>query len=450
MHTSNEEADDVQVRARFVAAALLLMTASFILSKTGRDALYFHGPAIYQLPAAYMGMAVLALPMALLALRLMRAVGARRARLLAPLVFAVVLAMFSIAARPGGGVLMTSFFMLVPLAFGVLFSMAWLLAADLLGQTAAARIAKAYSVIGAASLLGGLIGGLVARASAHTVDPRRLLLVGAGALVASVLVLACAQARFPPTLRRASPTLRRNQGGPRFAHGTRPAATDGMAIRTLLATPYFRLLLAVGVSASLVGVLIELQFYVAAVASEHTPQESAAFFANLYLGLNTTALLVQLSVAPRIQRRVGLAGSLLVMPSALIGLMPMVFFGAQVTSRSLLRLAEGGLKSSIHRASWEQAYLPLPPHHRPVAKLLVDGAGARMGEGLAAVFLHVWLVTVVAGETVSGHSTTWIGAILLATLLLWFAMTRRLRRYETHAGAHGEEIDPPRTRVPDS
>ena len=52
--------------------------------------------------------------------------------------------------------------------------------------------------------------------------------------------------------------------------------------------------------------------------------------------------------------------------------------------RTALRVAEGGLKSSIHRSNWEQAYLPVARRLRPVAKIMVDGVGMRVAEGLAA------------------------------------------------------------------
>lgn len=94
---------------------MLLMTAAFMLARTGRDALYFQDGGIQSLPLAYMGVALLALPMAAVLLSL-------------------VLAGVGIVGTPGGSPAMTLFFMLVPVVFGGLFSLAWLLAGEIIGR----------------------------------------------------------------------------------------------------------------------------------------------------------------------------------------------------------------------------------------------------------------------------------------------------------------------------
>src|SRR6185436_1032643 len=77
--------EEVRRRGRAVALAVGLMTAAFVLAKTGRDALFFMGSGLRDLPKAYMVIAILALPMATAALGLMRILGPRRARIVAPL-----------------------------------------------------------------------------------------------------------------------------------------------------------------------------------------------------------------------------------------------------------------------------------------------------------------------------------------------------------------------------
>ncbi len=57
-----------------------MLMAAVNLVKTGRDALYFQKDGIFDLPKAYLGIAVLSLPMALATLGLMRGIGPRRAR----------------------------------------------------------------------------------------------------------------------------------------------------------------------------------------------------------------------------------------------------------------------------------------------------------------------------------------------------------------------------------
>lgn len=401
----------VSRRTATLALAVLLLTAAFVLTKTGRDALYFQNGGLFDLPLAYMGIAVLSLPMALLTLWLMRALGPRRARVLAPLAMAALLVAFHGVARPGGGAVMTTFFMLVPLVFGVLFSLTWLLAADFLDRVQGRDLVRCYSVLGAASIAGGLLGALLARTVASWIEPQRFLLLGAAGLAASAVVVAMAQSACPSRLRLLA-------GG-----GTKPSIAH---FRSVLRHRYSLLLLAIGVIASLAGVLIEFQFYLAAAAAGNSGQQNASFFANAYLVLNGIALAVQLSLMPRLQRAFGISGSLLVLPGVLLGGATAVLATTSSATRSALRVAEGGLKSSIHRANWEQAYLPLARAERAVAKLLVDGAGARLGEGLAATLLYVWLHGMMAGSLSDARRNAFVTAVLFATLIVWIALTRAL------------------------
>lgn len=419
-----------------MAAALLLTTASFTLARTARDALYFQG-GIHDLPLAYMFMAVLSLPMAAATLALMKRLGVRRTRIVAPLSMAGVLFVFAAAARPGGGPLMTGFFLLVPLAFGVLFSLMWLLGADLLAVRDPAMRAKAYGRIGAASLLGSLTGAATARALASSLDPNRLLGVAGVILAAAVLVTARAHQRCPP--RRALEPL-----GPPVRFGP---------VGALLRNRYFRLLLVVGVCAALAGVLVEFQFYLAAAASGNTARENTAFFANLYLALSAVALVVQFTVMARLQQRVGLSRTLFILPATLALLTPAAIINASVMLRSTLRLAEGGLKSSIHRVSWEQAYLPLTPGHRGTAKLIIDGAASRIAEGAAALLLFAWMASVAEGADVARQDLSWLTYALLVAAVLWVLATRMLVTLRASDGPDHDEAGPGAwldARMPDS
>jgi hypothetical protein len=91
---------------------------------------------------------------------------------------------------------MTTFFLVVPLAYGVLFSLVWLIGADLLALREPSRRAQAYGHIGAASLAGSLTGAAMARLLALRVDPAFLLVMAAAALIGAVLVIAVTQRQY--------------------------------------------------------------------------------------------------------------------------------------------------------------------------------------------------------------------------------------------------------------
>ena len=412
--------DDVRRRSLFVGLAILLMAASFVVIKTGRDALYFLEGGLYDLPKAYIGIALFSVPFAFVTLALMKRLGPRGARVVTPLVVAGGFAASSLGLRPGGGLFMTAFFVFVPLAYGVMFSLSWLLAADLLDGLDSKRLARAYGTIGAGSIVGGALGALIAKLLAMRVAPGVLVLVGAGMLAASGIVMLLAQARYPPhTIAKVSPVA-----------GEKTPTGLGAVIRHR----YALLLLAVASLASLTGIFVEFQFYLAAATSSNTGQQNASFFANFYLVLNLGALLVQLYIMPRLQRVLGVHGSLLIMPIAILGGAAVLITSGAPLWRSGLKVTEGGLKASIHRANWEQAYLPVEKGQRAVAKLIIDGAAARVAEGAAAGVLYVWLVVAVGDGPLRGVSYAWISYAIIVTAGLWVLTTRVLARESSEVG----------------
>ncbi len=265
-----------------LAVGVFIMTAAGILTKTGRDALYLQDGGLYDLPKAYLGMALLSVPLGLLTLQLMRRLGPRQTRLWALSGMTGFLFFYGQVAAPGGGLFMTVLYMFVPLTFGIAFSLYWLLAGDLLEGAGHSQLGRSYSLIGASSIAGGLVGGLLARVVAGEWEPRRLILVGAVAVAASVVVVARAQLRFPPPLTSQ-------------VHGTAKRSLSGLWCT--IRQPYALLLLLTGMTTALAGLLVDFRFYVAAASSGNDAQQNASLFANVHLVVNAGALAVQLFIA---------------------------------------------------------------------------------------------------------------------------------------------------------
>jgi hypothetical protein len=404
------EVPAIALRTAAAAAALFLATAAFILAKTARDGLYFMNGGLYDLPAAYLGIAVLSVPMSLALFALMRRLGTRRARVVIAVGTALFLGLVARVARPGGGPVMTTIFMLIPLLFGILFSAAWLLAADLLEHASAQQRARSYAWIGAASIAGGITGALVAGGLALRVAPQALFDVAGATLLVAAWIMASAHHYCPR--------------GSIFRAGAL-VVPSGFHARAVLGKRYARLLLAIGMLAALAGILIEFRFYLAAATSGNSMQANTHFFANFYLVLNLSALAVQVLLIPPLQQRVGVVGTLFVLPLALFGgVTALLAYGASVVL-GFLRVAEGSLRSSIHRMSWEQAYLPLDRAERAVAKLFIDGMGVRFAEGLGAGIAFVWLRD---KPGLAPHSTAWVGWLLLVIVASWIVLTAQLGR----------------------
>ena len=118
----------------------------------------------------------------------------------------------------------------------------------------------------------------------------------------------------------------------------------------------------------------------------------------------------------------------MVLPLDLIGAASFVTAAATALSRSVLRVTEGGLRSSVHRSIWEQAFIPLDSTERSAVKLAVDGIGARIAEIAGAVVILFWLKQAASnGALPMPLDTSWMVWFTLATVAIWLIITQKLR-----------------------
>src|SRR6266481_5239929 len=182
----------------FPALALGLLTAAFIIAKTGRDALFFQGSGgLLQLPLVYINIGGASLPLALLFVKAMKVWGARPARVGILLLAAMVIAAAAPFLKPGDSILLLAVFMFIPAIFGLLFASLWLLASDIFEKTEKSAAARAFSKIGAGTLAGGMTGGLISKGLAPYLDAKWLILLAASLIFGVVAVVRYIYGRFP-------------------------------------------------------------------------------------------------------------------------------------------------------------------------------------------------------------------------------------------------------------
>jgi hypothetical protein len=292
-----------------------------------------------------------------------------------------------------------------------MFASLWLLASDIFEKTLKPDAARAFSKIGASSLAGGMTGGFIAKGLVPLVEPKWLVFTGALMILAVVGLVVQAHRRFPTNI---APKRDRddNKSG-YFAP---------------LSNPYTLTLLFISMTGALAGLLIDVQFYISATSASMGSKGNANFFANFYIMLNFSSLLLQLFATPKIQDKIGVGGGLMVLPFALIGGAGFASAAATAFSLAVLRVTEGGLRSSVHRSIWEQAFIPVDSSERSLVKIAVDGVGARIAEGIGAFALYIWVQRVAPGGVVSAPlNTVWMAWLTLATVILWLFITQRLR-----------------------
>lgn len=392
------------------ALSLALLTAAFIIAKTGRDALFFQGRGLLQLPIAYIMMGTVALPLAMIFVKAMKVWGARPARVGVMTFAAAVIGFAAPFLSPGDSVLLFNIFIFIPAVFGIVFASLWLLATDIFDKTPKSEAARSFSKIGASSLAGGMAGGLIAKALTPFLAPKWLVLLGALVLLAVIALVAHIHSRFPTNISRKNDQEKTP------------------SIVATLSNDYSRSLLLISMLGALAGLFIDFQFYAAAAGAAMGSQGNASFFANFYILLNLSSLLVQLFAAHKIQDKIGVRGGLMILPVALIGGATFATAAATALSRSVLKVTEGGLRSSVHRSIWEQAFIPVDSSERSLVKIVVDGVGARIAEAIGATAIFFWLMKVVPDGMISMRlNTNWMAWVTLVTVAVWLVITQRLR-----------------------
>ena len=424
---------DERDKTIYPALILGLTTAALIIAKTGRDALFFQGKGIFQLPVATMTIAAASLPLAILFVKVMKTWGARPARIAIMLFAAGVLTLTAPFLQAGDSTLLFNVFIFIPAVFGIMFASLWLLASDIFDKTAKPDAARAFSKIGASSLAGGMAGGFIAKGLVPLVEPKWLIFTGALMILAVVGLVVQAHRRFPTNI--APKRDRDDKKSGYFAP---------------LSKPYTVTLLFIAMTGALAGLLIDVQFYISATGASMGSKGNANFFANFYIMLNFSSLLLQLFATPKIQDKIGVGGGLMVLPFALIGGAGFASAAATAFSLAVLRVTEGGLRSSVHRSIWEQAFIPVDSSERSLVKIAVDGVGARIAEGIGAFALYIWVQRVAPGGVVSAPlNTVWMAWLTLATVIVWLYITQRLRAQTEPAKARAAATELECQRFPD-
>ena len=398
-------------RTNLPALALGLTTLAFIVAKTGRDALFFQGNGgLLHLPLIYINIGAASLPLALIFVKTMKVWGARSARIGVMTFAGAVMAIAAPFLEPGDNTAMLAMFMFIPAIFGLLFASLWLLASDLFEKVDRSIAARVFSKIGAATLCGGMIGGLISKALTPYLDPKWLIVLGGVMIFAAASLVLHIHAHFPTNI------VAKKDAGKK------------LSILAPVSNKYALTLLFISMTGALAGLLIDFQFYAAAASASMDAKGNANFFANFYILLNFSSLLLQLFATPKIQDKIGLRGGLMVLPFALVGGAVFASAAATALSRSVLRVTEGGLRSSVHRSIWEQAFIPVDSQDRSTVKLLVDGVAARIAEAIGALAILIWLKQAVPGKTIDMPlDTRWMSWVILATVAAWLIVTQTLR-----------------------
>jgi hypothetical protein len=406
--------------ATFVSAALI---AHLVAAKAARDALFLTCFDVALLPRMLMSGAAVSLAAAFVAAVVMNR-KSPAGLLVGALVTSAVLygVECALLARFASAVAVMLYLHVA--AFGAtLVAALWSLVNEWFDPRTAKREVRRIALGGS---LGGVLGGIMSWVVSGTHGLTVLLsMLGGLNLLALCAVLPLTGQRSRHTKTRSSPAARVS------------------SVKTLRESPYLLALAALVALSAFSSALLE--YVLGAQAVRHFPETAnlTAFYASFHAGVGVLGLLVQFTLTRPILDRFGLAGSVALLPCAVLGSGVLALLSPGLWSAALLRGSEAVVQASVFRSGYELFYTPLPPAQKRPTKMLidvgVDRLGTMSGGGLAAL-----LVPIAEGRVQTLLLVLAMGA---ATAALWCAL--RLHRGYVDALAsrlrHGTlHIDPSR------
>ncbi|MGH7295539.1 MAG: MFS transporter, partial [Polyangiaceae bacterium] len=402
---------------------LLLLIAGHTALETARDALLLTRLPARALAVVYVAVAICVLPAVALAGRAAVRFGAVPA--LGGGLLAAVALLLGLFAAPMNILTSVAVYVTSGLIGAVLVPLYWNLLASMLNVAQARRL---LGIVGAAGVLGGVVGSGAAATLLTVLHARALLLVSAGVFLVTCGALAAIPARAD-ALRLTPATT-----------GMLPSRRDAAELR---GEPFLgRLALLVVVSTA--AALFVDYFFKWTVARTVPHHQIAAFVARTYAWLNVLSLIAQVFVTGALVRRIGVATTMIVTPLLmLVGGVGALVVTAALTAALSLKIIDGTFRNSVHRVTTELLYLPVPGALRARAKPFIDGALARLTQAAAGIFLLA-----LGG---ADYLSSWLlAALAVGAIVVWLgvAVTTRgpylqmLRHSVAGDSAAPVEIDP--------
>ncbi|MFN2239635.1 MAG: Npt1/Npt2 family nucleotide transporter [Thermoanaerobaculia bacterium] len=300
-----------------------------------------------------------------------------------------------------------AFYVWISIAIVMLVSQFWSFANHLFDPRQAKRL---FAFVGAGGLLGGIVGGQVAKLATKLIGTRYALLVAA-ALLLLVVALIWLSRRIRPgddsTVAGASGLARLDK------------AKGGFEI--LRQSAHLRWVATIMVLTVVVAQVVDLQFNWAVQESTTSLDQRTSFFGNFYSIVGIAALLFQLVFTARIHRTLGVGFAMRVLPVSMgIGTLALIVasigFPEMILAAALvLKTGENGFRYSVDQATRELLFLPIPSRSRVRAKAFIDVFVQRGAKGIAALLL----LPVTFGIMTAPQA----GWISLALIAIWLAST---------------------------
>lgn len=419
------------------AAALLFFSLFFSLifqyaTKTIRQASFLDAFGAERLPWVYLLVPLVSYPGLLFYEALVRRFPPTRVLAITCLATSITLVLFWWLFGLSQAWVAFAFYLWVTVAIGLNLSLVWAVATVVLDPRQAKRL---FGLLGAGAILGGIVGGQVARLVSVSFGARATLLAAAGALtVAAVCSFVSAPAQVVARERR--------------GHEVGEAAGGG--ISAVRHSPFLSRLAGVLVLSMISAQIIDLQFNWVVQQATSGFSDRAAFFGNFYSVTGIAAALLQLFGTARIHRFLGVGFALRVLPASMAAGTAMLFVAATFWPAALLfsglalKLGENGIRYSLDQSTRELMFVPVPRKTRMKAKAVIDVLLQRGAKGIAAIVLlpvaFGWLTPVGAAGLNLVIIALWLG--MLPGLYREYVQAFRKRLHERDDGGEPDHAMP--------
>jgi ATP:ADP antiporter, AAA family len=370
MTSSVKRVRDLRAAARIAVVAALTVIAAFVASKAARDAILLSSFSIESLPLFVGLSAALSLPIVLWAGRLFVRYSPGRLLPIFNVLSALMLVGEWLLAFREPRIAAVIVFLHLGSFGAVLVSGFW----SIINERFDVRSAKRYvGRIGVGATLGGILGGVITERTAVYLEMNAILLVLAGLQLVCAVVLR---------------TLARKE----LQRGQAPEALPALgALRTIARTSLLRNLALIVVLGAIGAAALDFVFKAEIVAA--STDGTLHMFALYHLGTAVVTALLQLLVAQRALRMLGVARAVGTLPLTVTGFGVAAVFVPGLYPTMIARGAEAVMRSSLFRAGYELLFAPLPDDEKRSTKVVLDVGAERIGDLLGAqmVALLVYL-----------------------------------------------------------
>jgi HEAT repeat protein len=400
-------ASALQVRPGEGRLVTLLVVLMFLPSAGGAigspsvEALFYARFGVQYLPFMYVALGIVTLLTSLLLTALLGRASRRHLYLTLPVVLGAVL----VVARVLVGLRLNWFYPVLWLGMYLLWTLQASLTWGLAGTVCNTRQAKRlFPLFGAGGILGIAVGGLITRWLVARLGTENLLLVWAGALLVSFLIV-----------RSLTRGLRE-----RRARARRPTRLVDDVARGYQFVRRSALMRWVALAAMLLSLLsFTIAFPFSQTVARQFPNEDAlAGFLGVFQGLTTTAAFVAaLLVANRFYAWLGFMGALLALPLLYFGGFGLLLAINSFSALVAFRFVQMAWLQGIAGTAYQAIFNVVPPDWREQTRAFVDGVPTQLGTVLVGVVLIAGGTQLQPWQLFAGGAA----AAAMAVLVIWRA-----------------------------